>query len=239
MPRPLAALLTASLLTAQTPPKTLVGFPPAEARQQLDLESKFDAALNRQNLQQWMKRMTAKPHHVGSPGSREVAEFIAAQFQSWGYDTKIETVYPLFPTPKTRLLEMISPERYTAKIEEPPIDGDAASAIEQGNLPVYNAYSIDGDVTGELVYVNYGLPDDYEQLRQMGIDVKGKIVLARYFGSWRGIKPKVAAENGAIGCLIYSDPRDDGYGAGDGNARHSAAKLLTRFTNPSPSRREM
>ncbi len=215
MPRPLAALLTASLLTAQTPPKTLVGFPPAEARQQLDLESKFDAALNRQNLQQWMKRMTAKPHHVGSPGSREVAEFIAAQFQSWGYDTKIETVYPLFPTPKTRLLEMISPERYTAKIEEPPIDGDAASAIEQGNLPVYNAYSIDGDVTGELVYVNYGLPDDYEQLRQMGIDVKGKIVLARYFGSWRGIKPKVAAENGAIGCLIYSDPRDDGYGAGD------------------------
>ncbi|MFN7933057.1 MAG: M28 family peptidase [Bryobacteraceae bacterium] len=216
MHRPLAALLSISLLlTAQSPLKPIAGFTPSEARAQLDLESKFDAALNRQNLQQWMKRITAKPHHVGSPGSREVAEFIAAQFKSWGYDTQIETVYPLFPTPKSRLLEMVSPTRYTAKIEEPPVEGDATSTIKQDNLPVYNAYSTDGDVTGELVYVNHGLPDDYEKLRQMGIDVKGKIVLARYGGSWRGIKPKVAAENGAIGCLIFSDPRDDGYGAGD------------------------
>ncbi|MBS1824617.1 MAG: M28 family peptidase [Acidobacteria bacterium] len=216
MHRPLAALLSISLLlTAQDPPKPIAGFTPAAARRQLELESKFDAALNRQNLQQWMKRITSKPHHVGSPGSREVAEFIAAQFKSWGYDTQIETVYPLFPTPKSRLLEMVAPTRYTAKIEEPPIEGDSTSSIKQDNLPVYNAYSTDGDVTGELVYVNRGLPDDYDRLRQMGIDVKGKIVLARYGGSWRGIKPKVAAENGAIGCLIFSDPQDDGYGAGD------------------------
>lgn len=211
----LAVLLSLSLLPAQSTAPAIAGFTPDGAKTQLDLESRYEAALNRQNLQQWMKRMAAKPHHVGSPGSKEVAEFIAAQFKSWGYETTIETYYPLFPTPKTRVLEMIAPEKYVAKIEEPAVEGDETSSIKEGNLPLYNAYSTDGDVTGELVYVNYGLPADYERLKQMGIDVKGKIVLARYGGSWRGIKPKVAAENGAIGCLIYSDPRDDGYGAGD------------------------
>ncbi len=211
----LAVLLSLSLLPAQSTAPAIAGFTPDGAKTELELESRYEAALNRQNLQQWMKRMAAKPHHVGSPGSKEVAEFLAAQFKSWGYETTIETYYPLFPTPKTRLLEMIAPEKYTAKIEEPAVEGDETSGIKAGNLPLYNAYSTDGDVTGELVYVNYGLPADYERLKQMGVDVKGKIVLARYGGSWRGIKPKVAAENGAIGCLIYSDPRDDGYGAGD------------------------
>lgn len=191
------------------------GFKPESARRQAELEAQFDKTVSRQNFQQWLKRLAAKPHHVGSPGSKETAEYIAAQFRAWGYETKIETFYPLFPTPKSRLLEMTSPTRYTAKIEEPVVDGDETSGIKQDNLPVYHAYSTDGDVTGELVYVNYGLPDDYRKLREMGIDVRGKIVLARYGASWRGIKPKVAAENGAIGCLIYSDPRDDGYFMGD------------------------
>lgn len=215
MKRWIAALLCSAVLAGQTAPKPIAGFSVEGAKKQLDLEQQYESGLRRQNLQDWMKRLSSKPHHVGSPGSREVAEFIAAQFKSWGYETRIETVYPLFPTPKTRLLEMVSPSRFVARIEEPPVEGDATSGIKEGNLPVYNAYSTDGDVTGELVYVNYGLPADYAKLREMGIDVKGKIVLARYGGSWRGIKPKVAAENGAIGCLIFSDPRDDGYGAGD------------------------
>ncbi len=211
----LAVLLCSLLLPAQPLPRPLTGFLPDSAKRELELEAKFDQAMNRQNFQQWMKRMSAKPHHVGSPGSKATAEFMAAQFKSWGYETSIETFYPLFPTPKSRLLEMVAPTRFTAKLEEPAVEGDETSGIKEGNLPVYHAYSTDGDVTGELVYVNYGLPDDYRRLKEMGIDVKGKIVLARYGASWRGIKPKVAAENGAIGCLIYSDPHDDGYFQGD------------------------
>jgi len=215
MKKMLAVLLSSLMLFAQAPPKPIAGFQPESAIRELELEAKFDQGLNRQNFQEWMKRLSARPHHVGSPGSKAAAEFIAEQFKSWGYETKIETFYPLFPTPKTRLLEMISPSRFTAKIEEPQVAGDETSGIKDGNLPVYHAYSTDGDVTADLVYVNYGLPDDYRKLREMGIDVRGKIVLARYGNSWRGIKPKVAAENGAAGCLIYSDPQDDGYVQGD------------------------
>ncbi len=212
----LALLLAATTAApAQAPDRALAGFRPDSLSREQDLESRMDRLFNRQNQQEWMKRMTSQPHHVGSPGSRAVAEFIAAQFKSWGYDTQIETFYPLFPTPRVRLLEMTAPERFTAKLEEPPVEGDATSGIRENNLPVYHAYSTDGDVTGELVYVNYGLPDDYKRLQEMGVDVKGKIVIARYGASWRGIKPKVAAENGAIGCIVYSDPSDDGYFQGD------------------------
>lgn len=203
------------MLPGQAPQRPIAGFLPDSAKRELELENKFDQTLKRENFSVWLKRMSAKPHHVGSPASKETAEFIAEQFKNWGYETKIETFYPLFPTPKLRLLEMVAPEKYRAKLEEPPVEGDATSGIKDGNLPVYHAYSIDGDVTSDLVYVNYGLPADYRRLKEMGISVRGKIVLARYGGSWRGIKPKVAAENGAIGCLIYSDPRDDGYFQGD------------------------
>lgn len=215
MRKPLVFLLLAAIAQAQTPSKPLHGFSDESARRQFELESQFDGKLSRQDLQEWLKRLSSKPHHVGSPAGKETAEFIAAQFKSWGFETTIETFYPLFPTPKTRLLEMTAPEKYTAKLEEPPIPGDESTSKTQGGLPVYNAYSIDGDVTGALVYVNYGVPADYEKLEEMGVDVKGKIVIARYGGSWRGIKPKVAAEHGAVGCIIYSDPKDDGYFAGD------------------------
>lgn len=215
MRKTVALLVCSMLLPAQAPPKAIGGFSPDAAKRELELEARFDQGLNRQNLQQWLKRMSSKPHHVGSPASKATAEFIAEQFKSWGYETKIETFYPLFPTPKTRLLEMIAPTRFTAKLEETPVEGDETSGITEGNLPIYHAYSTDGDVTGDLVYVNYGLPDDYRRLAEMGISVRGKIVLARYGSSWRGIKPKVAAENGAIGCIIYSDPLDDGYYQGD------------------------
>jgi len=185
------------------------------SNQQRELEKQFDASMKAENLRNWMKRLAARPHHVGSPYGKENAEFMAAQFKSWGYDAKIEEFHVLFPTPKTRVLEMLAPVKFTPMLAEVALKEDATSNQISEQLPVYNAYSIDGDVTGELVYVNYGVPKDYEELAQRGVDVKGKIIIARYGGSWRGIKPKVAAEHGAIGSLIYSDPRDDGYFQGD------------------------
>jgi len=208
-----AALLLTTTLTAQPALPPIYGF--SDSAKQHALEKQFDAKLNRDNLRSWMKRMTARPHHLGSPNGKENAEFMAALFKSWGYDTAIERFDVLFPTPKTRVVELLAPERYSAKLNEPALAEDATSGQADEILPPFNAYSIDGDVTGDLVYVNYGVPKDYEVLAQNGIDVKGKIVIARYGGSWRGIKPKVAAEHGAIGCIIYSDPRDDGYFEGD------------------------
>lgn len=204
------------LLTAAVSPETpILGFAPKRWEEQRALERQFDRLLQRENLDRWMKRLSARPHHLGSAYGKENAEFIAAQFRSWGYETAIEEFEVLFPTPKTRVLELLAPERYQARLEEPPLPEDSTSSLREEQLPLYNAYSIDGDVSGELVYVNYGVPADYEVLEERGVDVKGKIVIARYGGSWRGIKPKVAAERGALGCIIYSDPRDDGYYQGD------------------------
>jgi len=203
------------LLSGSSRSQALLGFDSAAAVQVRAVEKRFDSQLKADSLRLWMKRLSARPHHTGSPYDKENAEFIARQFRSWGYDTRIEEFHVLFPTPKTLLLEMVEPENYSAKLEEPPLNEDATSGQTKEQLPTYNAYSIDGDVSGELVYVNYGIPKDYEELEKHGIDVRGKIVIARYGGSWRGIKPKVAAERGAIGCIIYSDPRDDGYFEGD------------------------
>lgn len=212
----LVVILTFSVIAQNmSGEKSLMGFSNNNSSKQNDLEAKFDSSLKRENLRDWMKRLSARPHHVGSPYDKENAEFIAAQFKSWGFDTQIEQFDVLFPTPKTRLLEMTLPEKFTAKLDEPTLTEDATSGQKDEQLPTYNAFSIDGDVTAPLVYVNYGVPRDYEELEKRGIDVKGKIVIARYGGSWRGIKPKVAAEHGAVGCLIYSDPRDDGYFQGD------------------------
>jgi N-acetylated-alpha-linked acidic dipeptidase len=195
--------------------RPLLGFDSASTSAQRALETRFDSTLHAEDLRAWLKRLSARPHHVGSPYGKDNAEFIAAQFRSWGFDTDIEEFSVLFPTPKTRIVELVSPEKFTANLAEPALPEDSTSNQVTEQLPVYNAYSTDGDVTAPLVYVNYGVPRDYEELAQRGIDVKGKIVIARYGGSWRGIKPKVAAEHGAVGCLIYSDPRNDGYYQGD------------------------
>jgi len=196
-------------------PKVLMGFDRESSDREREAEKQFDSYLKKENMREWMKRLSARPHHLGSAYDKDNADFIAGLFRSWGYETAIERFDVLFPTPKTRLLEMTSPVKFTAKLEEPALREDSTSGQKDEQLPPYNAYSINGDVTGQLVYVNYGIPQDYEQLERRGIDVRGKIVIARYGGSWRGIKPKVAAEHGAIGCLIYSDPRDDGYFMGD------------------------
>jgi len=180
-----------------------------------DWESKFRAIPSAERQREYMERLAARPHHVGSPYDKSNAEWLVATFRSWGFNTEIETFDVLFPTPKERLVELIEPSKFVAKLQEPTVPGDPTSGQHSEQLPTYNAYSIDGDVTAPLVYVNYGIPEDYEQLDRLGIPVKGAIVIARYGGSWRGIKPKLAGEKGAVGCIIYSDPRDDGFFHGD------------------------
>jgi N-acetylated-alpha-linked acidic dipeptidase len=193
----------------------LVGYSPSAGQSEREWETKFRAIPDPANLRESMRHLSARPHHVGSPYDKDNAEWILAHFREWGLDAHIERFDVLFPTPKVRLLEMLAPTKFTAKLEEPALAVDPTSNQKSEQLPTYNVYSIDGDVTGPLVFVNYGLPEDYEKLDRLGISVKGAIVIAKYLHSWRGVKPKVAAEHGAIGCLIYSEPQDDGYTRGD------------------------
>ena len=211
-------LLLSTLTLAAAPaeePVPLQGFSLNAARAEREWEGKFRSIPSPDNLRDYMKRLSARPHHVGSPYDKENAEWILSRFKEWGWDAHIENFEVLFPTPKERLVELVEPTKFTAKLEEPTVPEDPTSSQHDEQLPTYNAYSRDGDVTGPLVYVNYGVPEDYEQLERLGISVQGAIVIARYGGSWRGIKPKVGAEHGAVGCLIYSDPRGDGYFQGD------------------------
>ena len=193
----------------------ITGFFQQNAQRQLAFEKQFDSMLSTSNQDEWMKFLTAGPHHIGSAKGKANAEYMATLFRQWGYETELAEYHVLFPTPKFRSLELLGDKPYKARLEEPVMAEDKTSGIKSEQLPTYNAYSADGDVTSELVFVNRGIPADYEELERMGISVKGKIVIAKYGGSWRGIKPKVAAEHGAIGCIIYSDPSDDGYVAGD------------------------
>src|SRR5258705_725025 len=194
----------------------LFGYSAESSRAERQWEEKLRAIPSTDNLRSYMQRLSARPHHVGSPYDKENAEWIAAKFKEFGLDTHIEQFDVLFPTPKERVVELVEGgPKFVAKLQEPALPQDLTSNQQAEQLPTYNAYSIDGDVTAPLVYVNYGVPEDYEQLERMGISVKGKIVIARYYHSWRGIKPKVAAEHGAVGCLIYSDPHEDGFVQGD------------------------
>jgi N-acetylated-alpha-linked acidic dipeptidase len=212
----LAALCTFALTAhAVDSGQSLRGYTPASSATEVSWEQKFRALPDRDRIRENMRRLSARPHHVGSPYDKDNAEWLLAQLKSYGLDAQIETFSALFPTPKSRKLELLGPAPFTAKLQEPPIAVDPTSGQTDEQLPTYNAYSRDGDVTAPLVYVNYGRPEDYEVLDRMGVSVKGAIVLARYGQSWRGIKPKVAAEHGAIGCIIYSDPRDDGFFQGD------------------------
>ncbi|HEU5219872.1 MAG TPA: M28 family peptidase, partial [Gemmatimonadales bacterium] len=196
-------------------PAMLRGYAPVRTAAQRDLERRFRAVPSTDSIRSYLRRLAAHPQHLGSPYGRVNAEWVRDRFRSWGWNADIEEFDVLFPTPRERVLEMVAPTRFVAKLKEPAVPGDPSSAQQAEQLPSYNAYSIDGDVTAPLVFVNYGIPADYERLERLGISVKGAIVIAKYGGSWRGIKPKVAAEHGAVGCLIYSDPRDDGYGQGD------------------------
>ncbi len=201
--------------SADNPRKDYSGFSDANAVIQQKLEKQFDTLLKASDIDYFIKTLSAHPHNLGSAGDKANVQFILQKYKEWGFDARIDTFYALFPTPKTRLLEAVSPIKYKAQLQELPLKEDATSSQTSEQLPTYNCFSADGDVTSELVYVNRGVPEDYEALDRMGISVKGKIVIARYGGSWRGIKPRLAQEHGAIGCIIYSDPKDDGYYQGD------------------------
>src|SRR5215468_225574 len=194
----------------------LYGYSAESSRVERQWEEKLRAIPSPENLRTYMQRLSARPHHVGSPYDKDNAEWILGKFKEFGLDAHVEQFEVLFPTPKDRLVELVEGGlKFTAKLQEPALPQDATSNQQSEQLPTYNAYSLDGDVTAPLVYVNYGVPEDYEQLERMGVSVKGKIVIARYYHSWRGIKPKVAAEHGAAGCLIFSDPHEDGFFQGD------------------------
>lgn len=193
----------------------LYGYSAESSRVERRWEEKMRAIPDPKNLRAYMERLTARPHNVGSPYDKDNAEWLLGKFREFGLDAHIESFSVLYPTPKERLVEIVDGgPHFTAKLQEPPVPEDPTSSQTDEQLPTYNAYSIDGDVTGPLVYVNYGLPEDYEVLERHGVSVKGAIIIARYGRSWRGIKPMVGAEHGAIGCIIYSDPRDDGYSGG-------------------------
>ncbi len=211
------ALLSAFALATQAADSVhaLRGYSQQSSASEIQWEQKFREIPQTDRLRENMRRLSARPHHVGSPYDKDNAEWIAAQLKSWGLDARIETFDTLFPTPKERVLELIEPVKYQAKLEEPALASDPTSNQKSEQLPSYNAYSIDGDVTAPVVYVNYGAPADYEELDRLGVSVKGAVALARYGQTWRGIKPKVAAEHGAVACLIYSDPHEDGYLQGD------------------------
>ncbi len=209
---PLLAVLLPVHSISQEP---LFGFEPDSSKAERALEAKFDAAINPQDQRAWLQKLSLRPHHVGSPYGLVNAHTMLGLYRSFGFDAHIETFQVMFPKPKTRVLELLGANGYKAGLAEPVITSDPSSRYANEALPPYNAYSKDGDVTAQLVYVNYGLPKDYEELDKRGISVKGKIVIARYGASWRGVKPKVAAEHGAVGCILFSDPHDDGYGQGD------------------------
>src|SRR5579859_346066 len=216
-----AGLLVAATCTTVPPSiagddAPLFGFSAESSRVERQWEEKFKTIPKPENLREYMRRLTARPHNVGSAYDKENAEWISAKFTEFGLETQIENFDVLYPTPKERLIELVGGGPYfKAKMEEPALPEDPTSNQKSEQLPTYNAYSIDGDVTGPLVYVNYGVQEDYEELERRGVSVKGAIVIARYGHAWRGIKPMVAGEHGAVGCIIYSDPRDDGYSGGD------------------------
>ena len=212
-------LAIALLLAAANHPDDAVhsfrGYTAQDAATEAQWEQKFRDIPDPSRIRDNMKRLSARPHHVGSAYDKDNAEWLLAQLKSYGLDAQIETFSTLFPTPKSRLLELLGPAPFKAKLQEPVVSVDPTSNQTAEQLPTYNAYSRDGDVTAPLVYVNYGRPEDYDKLDRMGVSVKGAIVLARYGETWRGVKPKVAAEHGAVGCIIFSDPSGDGYVVGE------------------------
>ncbi|HEY1962901.1 MAG TPA: PA domain-containing protein, partial [Rhizomicrobium sp.] len=190
---------------------TLAAAPPPPPQDEKSLEKNFDAAIDQNEMRDWLKNLASEPNHVGSPHDKANAEFILGLFKKFGWDAHIETFNVLYPTPISETVELQGPKPFKATLQEPNIPGDTTSRSKQPSLPAYLAYQGDGDVTAPLVYVNYGMQDDYKALARLGVDVKGKIVIARYGGGWRGLKPLLAQMHGAAGCLIYSDPSDDGY----------------------------
>ncbi len=210
----LAAIATIPLIAIPATTTSIRGFDPATLNEETQWERQARAIPDPTHIRATIEHLSAQPHLAGTPASKAVADWLQDQLRSYGLEASIETFEALLPTPQTRILEMTAPVKFSAKLEEPPVAVDPSTS-NPNIIPPYNAYSGDGDVTAPLIYANYGLPADYDTLKEKGIDVRGKIVIVRYGESFRGVKPRVAYEHGAVGCIIYSDPRDDGYFKGD------------------------
>ena len=209
----LTALLSACAIAAVS---SAWAAPPPMAMDAKALEAKFDAQIDPAEMGRWLQQLASEPNHVGSAHNKANAEWIAAQLKAWGWDSKIETFDVLYPTPISVGLDLVAGPGapFKATLTESPVPGDLPTYTKDA-LPAYVAFQGDGDVTAPLVYVNYGMPEDYLALDRMGVSVKGKIVITRYGGGWRGLKPLLAQMHGAAGALIYSDPKDDGYATDD------------------------
>src|SRR5260221_7798592 len=213
----LAVCATTCVARAESPVGAveIQGFSGGGAAAESQLEQRFDADLSAADLRSWLEQMSSEPNHVGSVHDKANAEFELKKFREWGWDAAIETFTVLYPTPREVSVELVAPTHFAARLTEPPVAGDSTSSKTKDELPAYDVYAADGDLTAELVYVNQGMPDDYQELERQGVSVKGRIGLARYGGGGRGTQPKLAYEHGAVGCLVYSGPRDDGFCGGD------------------------
>jgi len=207
--------LSAGSFSSRAQQVRLMGFISSRAEKEVQLENRLPAIISTDSLAVYHRAFTAEPHHAGTRENLKLGNDYANLLRRFGFDeVRLYRYKVLLPRPVERVVELVAPERVSLKLAEPPLAEDPDTR-KSGVLPTFNAYSADGEVTAEVVYVNYGIPEDYAVLDSLGISVKGKIVLARYGHSWRGIKPRLAAARGAVGCLIYSDPADDGYAKGD------------------------
>jgi N-acetylated-alpha-linked acidic dipeptidase len=223
----LALVLTTNLAPAATAPRAaarsaqaaqdapLDGFTADRAARHRGLEERFRAVPAPAQSREHLRRLTGEPHVAGTPEDYQTAVYVRDRLRAYGIAAELREYQVLLPTPRTpTVLELVAPRRERLPLREPPVAEDPSSRSPK-IVPLFNAYSASGDVSAPLVYANYGLPDDYEALRKLNVDVRGKIVIARYGRSFRGVKAKVAEEHGAVGLVIYSDPADDGYAQGD------------------------
>ena len=193
----------------------LDGFSANTSATQRRWEELFRSVPAPKSAREHLRRLTLEPHIAGTKEDYATAVYVRDQMKSYGLNAELKEYNVWLPYPKTTpIVELITQRRQRLSVTEAIVPGDPTSSNPK-ITPLFNGYSASGDVTGPLVYANYGLPGDYEELKKVGVDVKGKIVIVRYGNSFRGVKAKVAEDNGAVGCIIYSDPADDGYMQGD------------------------
>ncbi len=196
------------------PTASIPGFASSRVAKELDLEKDFQAIPDGSHAEADLRQLTSAPHVAGTEGSKQVADWLLAQFKDDGFDAQIVTYNAYLPLPRQAVLELIAPQEVALATPEPPAPGDDTSSDGQ-LMPAVNDYSASGDVTAPVIYVNYGTPEDYRELDSLGVSIRGKLVLARYGRDYRGVKAKLAEEHGAVGLILYSDPEDDGFISGD------------------------
>ena len=190
------------------------GFSRTRVEKELLLEQELQNIPDAAHAETNLRHLTSEPHMAGTTASHRVAEWLLAQYRSFGFDAEIVTYTAWLPQPREIKLDLTSPRKVILANPEEPFEGDP-DTLDQRVAPAFNSYSPSGEVTAPIVYVNYGMQTDYRELESLGISVEGKIVIARYGHGFRGIKAKIAEEHKAAALIVYSDPEDDGYVLGD------------------------